>query len=383
MRLRHAATALLVASVVTAGAAVGIALDRQPARPHAARPAVATAAPTPTGWMVEVNGAPVPSSYGETVAAALREAGIVPAAGHYVSVVGHHRLGPDGHPAQVLVDGRAAPLAMVLRAGDRISVLAGTNMVEPTVTTVEEFPPPAPSALYVGGRPGLRRLVVGRFSHEVVSSRVARPARIGRLVRPGAVALTFDDGPWSPSTKQVLALLERHHVHATFCMIGRQVSAHANLVRRMVRDGDDLCDHTWDHDLALPSRPHAQIVLEITRALHAIRRAAGGVAPLFFRAPGGNFATNVDRVAARHHLGLLRWTVDTRDWSRPGVHMILRHVYAELRPGGVILMHDGGGDRSESVSALRILLRKLPRMGYHFVLPPVPTVAKRRASVHN
>jgi peptidoglycan/xylan/chitin deacetylase (PgdA/CDA1 family) len=66
----------------------------------------------------------------------------------------------------------------------------------------------------------------------------------------------------------------------------------------------------------------------------------------------------------------LKWTVDPRDWARPGVKSILRTVYAELRPGGVILMHDGGGNRAESFAALQVLLRRLPKMGYHFVVPP-------------
>ena len=66
----------------------------------------------------------------------------------------------------------------------------------------------------------------------------------------------------------------------------------------------------------------------------------------------------------------LTWTVDPRDWAHPGVHAIVHAVLAQLRPGGVILLHDGGGNRRQTLAALRILLHRLPRLGYHFVLPP-------------
>jgi peptidoglycan/xylan/chitin deacetylase (PgdA/CDA1 family) len=74
-------------------------------------------------------------------------------------------------------------------------------------------------------------------------------------------------------------------------------------------------------------------------------------------------------VARAQHLRPLSWTVDPRDWAHPGVHAIVHAVLAQLRPGGVILLHDGGGNRHQTLAALKILLHRLPRLGYHFVLP--------------
>ena len=88
------------------------------------------------------------------------------------------------------------------------------------------------------------------------------------------------------------------------------------------------------------------------------------------RMMGGNWSPAIEAAARTQHMTPLKWTVDPRDWSRPGVNTILTTVYAELRPGGVILCHDGGGNRTQTVAALKILLARLPAMGYHFVVPP-------------
>jgi len=183
------------------------------------------------------------------------------------------------------------------------------------------------------------------------------------------IALTFDDGPDPTWTPQVLALLAKAKVHATFCLIGRNAAKYPALVRAIVAGGHTLCDHTWDHDEDLKVRPAGEIALDISRGADAIK-AAAGVAPTFFRAPGGNWSPAIEAEARRQHMTPLKWTVDPRDWSRPGEATILATIWQELRPGGVILMHDGGGDRSETVAALAVLLTRLPAMGYHFVTPP-------------
>jgi peptidoglycan/xylan/chitin deacetylase (PgdA/CDA1 family) len=373
-------TALMLASLCTGAAALVVVAERVAAAPGTTGPVAVAHSPVPTPSLspsptaappgLVVNGSLVPAADNSTVATALAAAGITPRPGHYVSVVRQRRLGPDGRPARIYLDRRPASLTSPVAPGDHIVVRPGVDLAEPTETAVAHVAPAAPSALYVGSRSGLVRLVRGRFSHEIVSQRTVRRAKVGHLVRPGAVALTFDDGPARGWTRRVLALLKRHHVRATFCLIGSQAAAHPQLVRAIARAGHALCDHTWDHDLALRSRPEAQIGLDIHRGAHAIVRATHGTHPTFFRAPGGNWSTRMERLARRQGLTPLKWTVDPRDWARPGVRSIVRTVYAELRPGGVILMHDGGGNRAQSIAALRVLLRRLPRMGYHFVLPP-------------
>jgi peptidoglycan/xylan/chitin deacetylase (PgdA/CDA1 family) len=239
----------------------------------------------------------------------------------------------------------------------------------PPKGTLVRLRPLVPSALYVGSRDGVARVVRGGKKHRVISEHVIRKPHIGHLIRPGAVALTFDDGPDRRWTRSVLDLLRRRHVHATFCMIGRQIPALAGVVRRVVREGNALCDHTWDHDLDLRRRPPGQQRLDIRQGYRAIRRAAK-VRPRFFRAPGGEWSRSLERIAHAEGMRPLTWTVDPRDWAHPGVRAIVHAVLAQLRPGGVILLHDGGGNRRQTLAALNILLHRLPRLGYHFVLPP-------------
>lgn len=370
-----AAWALTVASGATAVTALVVASDRPAAGRGITRPAAATARPTPDrlppgSTAVRVNGARIPATGVATVTDALRVAGLVPRSGVYLSVVRQQRLGAPGPPAQVTVDGRPAALGSPVRPGDRIAVLAGRRQLEPTEMVRVRTRSVPPSPLYVGGRPAIVRVVRGTLSHEVVSRRVVRAARRGHLVRPGAVALTFDDGPAPGWTPRLLRLLRRHHAHATFCLIGREAAAHPRLVRAIARDGNALCDHTWDHDIALARRPPRRIAADVRRGARAISRAGAGISASFFRPPGGGWSPALDRVVRQEGLTPLGWTVDPRDWTRPGLPSILRTIGAELRPGGVILLHDGGGDRTQTLHAVRILLHKLRKQGYHFVVPP-------------
>jgi peptidoglycan/xylan/chitin deacetylase (PgdA/CDA1 family) len=208
------------------------------------------------------------------------------------------------------------------------------------------------------------------MSHEVISRRVIRRPVAGHLVERGAVALTFDDGPDPVWTRRVLAVLGRHHVKATFCMIGRAVDEHPRIVRKVVQRGHALCDHTYDHDLTLRSQSHERIRGDIAHGARVITKWSGGVRPTFFRAPGGKWSSYLEEAARAQGMTPLAWTADPEDWRRPGVTTIVRTVLQELRPGGVVLLHDGGGRRGQTLEALRVLLHRLPRLGYHFVLPP-------------
>jgi peptidoglycan/xylan/chitin deacetylase (PgdA/CDA1 family) len=167
----------------------------------------------------------------------------------------------------------------------------------------------------------------------------------------------------------VLALLAKHHVAAVFCEIGREVDAHPEITRQVVAGGHVLCDHTQNHDEQIASRSQQQMYDEMNECKTAITKASRGVVPRFFRAPGGDWSAQVERVARSDGLTPLKWTVDPRDWSRPGTDAIVDNVVKHVRPGGVILLHDGGGDRSETLAALGRLLDMLPKLGYTFTTP--------------
>jgi peptidoglycan/xylan/chitin deacetylase (PgdA/CDA1 family) len=191
----------------------------------------------------------------------------------------------------------------------------------------------------------------------------ALPGR-GRMI-----ALTFDDGPDPTWTPQVLALLRAARVHATFCLVGREVAAYPRLVARIVAEGHRLCNHTFDHDERLATRPVPVINRDIQAATAAIRRAVPGASIGLFRAPGGAFTGGLDRLLPALGLRPLGWSVDPDDWRRPGAPAIVARVLAQVRPGSIILLHDGGGDRAQTVAALQQLLPALTTRGYQFVQP--------------
>jgi peptidoglycan-N-acetylglucosamine deacetylase len=184
-----------------------------------------------------------------------------------------------------------------------------------------------------------------------------------------AVALTFDDGP-SAYTNQVLDLLAQYHVKATFCLIGRQVAGYAQQVRRIVAEGHTLCDHTWDHDLNLARRTPDQIRAQMQRTLDAIHAIVPDAPVKYFREPGGNWSAQTISIAASLGMAPIHWSVDPQDWRRPAPGAISGNVLSHTGPGGIVLMHDGGGDRSNTVTALRTIL---PNLSGRFTLIALPT----------
>ena len=158
--------------------------------------------------------------------------------------------------------------------------------------------------------------------------------RLGRARRRD-VALTFDDGP-SPFTGQILRILRKTHTPATFFVIGRSVQLYPRLVADEAHDGFAVGDHTETHAFLSLLSPDAQ-ALEISRGASAIR-AAGAL-----------------------------WSADTSDYARPGVHKIIYTAVSGAQPGAIILMHDGGGDRSQTVAALPRIIQRLRERHFRLV----------------
>ncbi len=179
------------------------------------------------------------------------------------------------------------------------------------------------------------------------------------------VALTFDDGP-SAYTAQVLAVLLRAHVPATFFTIGQEVAAHPDLVHAEIVDGMAVGDHTWDHH-DLTTLPVASIDAELRRTADAIT-AASGRRPGCFRPPYGRTNRTVIDVATRLGLTQILWNVDPSDYLRPGPTAIATRVLnAATGRGLIVILHDGGGDRSQTVAALPAIINGLHARGYTFI----------------
>jgi peptidoglycan/xylan/chitin deacetylase (PgdA/CDA1 family) len=181
------------------------------------------------------------------------------------------------------------------------------------------------------------------------------------------IALTIDDGPSPVYTPQILRLLDKYQVTATFSMIGLQVASHPGLAREVAAAGHKIANHTWAH-LNLAALPPVAVADQINRATGAIHTVTGRI-PTLFRAPYGAWSPAVLQYCLQTAMTPLDWSVDPRDWSRPGVAAIVGNVMRNTRTGSIILEHDGGGDRSETVAALKIVLPRLLAAGYHFTTP--------------
>ncbi|MFF0835557.1 MULTISPECIES: polysaccharide deacetylase family protein [unclassified Streptomyces] len=184
-----------------------------------------------------------------------------------------------------------------------------------------------------------------------------------------AVNITIDDGPDPTWTPQVLTVLRDNGVKATFCMVGPQAEAHPDLVKQVVAAGHRLCDHTVSHDTTMDKKPQSYQSEQIVTAERQITKASGGVHPMYYRAPGGAFTPYSRHLAASHGMRPLGWNVDSKDFERPGAEAIVATVQRELPNGPTLLFHDAGGDRSQTVAALRTLLPWLKQQGYSFGFP--------------
>ena len=179
-----------------------------------------------------------------------------------------------------------------------------------------------------------------------------------------AIALTIDDGPSPVYTPQILRLLAKYHVTASFSMIGVQVDEYRAIASDVAAAGHVIMNHTWQH-LNLPALPAAAALSQIDRATEAIHRVTGRV-PAYFRAPYGAWSRTVLQHCEKAALTPVDWSVDPRDWARPGTSSIINSILRNTRTGSIILEHDGGGDRSETVAALSYVIPRLLDAGYHF-----------------
>ena len=183
------------------------------------------------------------------------------------------------------------------------------------------------------------------------------------------IYLTFDDGPHPTWTPQVLEVLGRHGATATFFVLGQNVLAYPELAARLVAEGHDPENHTFDH-ASLDKVDRETFIAEVRDTDRAIHEAAGDRAdPIAcLRPPYGAYDTRTGALAAELGKTLTLWTVDPQDWRRPGADQIAEHLLAHARPGAVLLMHDGGGERSQTVAALDRVLGELTARGFTFAL---------------
>jgi peptidoglycan/xylan/chitin deacetylase (PgdA/CDA1 family) len=181
------------------------------------------------------------------------------------------------------------------------------------------------------------------------------------------VALTFDDGP-GPYTQQLVATLNKLHTHATFFAIGSQEQYFSAGTIAEINSGDTVGDHTETHPMMASLSAHDQYEQLFDQMAQI--EVLGGTRPRLFRPPYGSFNPTTFRELRHLHLLMVLWSVDTRDYTLPGTAAIVQRALEGAKPGAIILMHDGGGNRAETIAALPAIVEGLRKRGLHPVTIP-------------
>lgn len=186
------------------------------------------------------------------------------------------------------------------------------------------------------------------------------------------VALTFDDGPNPPFTEQILGVLKKHQVKATFFVVGERVIQYPETVKLIYQEGHEIGNHTWSHHVLVGKSPKF-INNEIDKTDTLIRKL-GYTDTIHFRSPKGMKFVTLSQVLARKHRPNILFDVVGWDWTRPGSAKIAKNVIKGAKSGSIILLHDGDGDhndkitdRSQTVQATDIIIQRLKEKGFKFV----------------
>lgn len=181
------------------------------------------------------------------------------------------------------------------------------------------------------------------------------------------IALTFDDGPWPNTTAKVLDILKKNRIKSTFFVVGQNVKNYPDLTKQIVADGHIIANHTWHHWYHQMNAQAA--AYEVANTTDIIYQTTG-VRTSLFRPPGGIMNNGVAAYAKNNKYAVIIWSADSMDYSRPAVPRLMNNIFREAKPGGIVLMHDGGGDRSNTVKALPEIISRFRKQGYEFVTVP-------------
>ena len=224
--------------------------------------------------------------------------------------------------------------------------------------------------------PALLTFCFAAFATPVFAGTIATSTlSMGTSTSPSTkeIALTFDDGPYGTSTAEILSILEKEQIHATFFLIGKNVDEYPALAKREVTDGDLIGNHSFDHSMTLASSSPAAFELNLLKAQLSIASSTG-VFPKIFRPPYGLLSETMRKILAKDGFQIDLWTIDIEDWNyqKSPSAVIEKGVLAQAKPNAVILFHDGrdthvGYPRDNLVDALPTIIDDLKEDGYTFV----------------
>lgn len=307
--------------------------------------------------------------------------------GNYVAVDGSTIRQGEGTRCTAKVNGNDTDdMGMHLNGGDKIEISNGTDITEPYTDSEPQTLPHKTELKGVGAvhlysnnaQDGEQVTRTGKESG--ITATVTTKEPVDNIVQyynvnsngDKVIALTFDDGPWDKQTDEILDILEQNDAKATFFTVGQCISGHEKELQRAASMGCEIGTHTWDHaegsgeGVSLIKMSTDERKQEVQKGLEAIKNATGQEASTIFRCPGGNFDTSVATDLEGIVTAEIGWNVDTTDWKKTGADVIAQRIQS-AGPGNIILMHDGGGDRSQTIEGLRQALPKLKEQGYSFI----------------
>lgn len=344
---------------------------------------------------VNINGVEQRLDKNTTLGSILEQMGIKLTQGALLDVEGEVIEKTGGGTPTLTVNGyQDAPLDIKLKDGDRVVAKSGKNLTEKVVEQEVSIPfgvlkkgEGTEQKVVQAGQKGLKIVSKGSISGKVVEEKVvkesvnqvvmyytAKPSvnqkgSTNYSVLPGgtgtkAVALTFDDGP-GPYTPQILNILAQYDVKATFFMVGIVVEQHPDIARMVVNHGHAIGNHTMHHR-NLATLNAEGMASEVTEGAKAVKKATG-VDTRVFRPPGGRYNDTTIQILNQQGYKLAMWSIDPRDWNNARSADIQQHILNHVRDGSIILLHDGGGNRQETVKALPGIISALQSRGYSFV----------------
>lgn len=305
--------------------------------------------------------------------------------GNYVSVSGNVIEEGKGYTFEATVDGKSLSRDDIdgyhIHGGEQIEMTDGGNRMEDYDVDYRETQPKlvfegswgAVSFVKQWGKVGKQEIRHGKESGEtadgdwveelqdcIIMTKNVSPANGQKLV-----ALTFDDGPAATYTEAYLDILSRYGAKATFFNLSPNESDYPEITQKVVASGNQIMSHTNQH-LQLSTLEKDQLLSEINSAHDTIKEVAG-VDTTVIRPPYGDFTNNSWLLSGGAISATVIWNQDSLDWSLPGVDAIVSNALTGIEPGSIILMHDGGGDRSQDVEALPKIIESLQSSGYTLV----------------
>ena len=336
---------------------------------------------------IKLNGSTMSVRVGSTLADIIKEKRLSPTAGDLVSVGGKVLAQGEGYSYSASVNGSDLAIDELdgykAADGDDLTIGDGADRCEDYDVEIEEEQPKLEmggdawgNITYISQWPqvGKREVRRGKTSGETAEGDVIQETKncvvTVHQVKPDddskkLIALTFDDGPAATYTEKYIEILNRYGIHATFFNLGQNIEEYPELCKKIIESGNELMSHTYQHQ-QLSTLESAALQSEFSSAFDTISQVAG-VQTTSFRPPYGDFKESTWLKSGGLASLSVLWNLDSEDWRMPGVETIVSNSTKNAFSGSIILMHDGGGDRSQDVEALPQIIETLQSEGYTFV----------------